>query len=104
MTNAHVPHDPTYPAGLPFSCSRLHEAVGAEHRGQLRLQQLERNLSLVPEILGEIHGRPSALAEMTLDAIAASEGRVEAVGLLVDARHGADTTSVRGTSPDARHP
>lgn len=64
--------------GLDFD----HEAVGAEHRGKFRLEELQRDLAIVLEIVAEIDGRHAALAEVALDPISAGEGRVEAVGLL----------------------
>ena len=46
------------------------EPLGAEHRGQLRAQDLERDLAVVPEVLGEVDGRHAAGAELALDAVA----------------------------------
>ncbi len=64
--------------GLDF----LHEALGAEHRREFGLEQLERDFAIVLQVLGAIDACHAALAEVAEDAIAASEGGVEAVGLL----------------------
>jgi hypothetical protein len=46
------------------------ETLGAEHGGEFRLQDLDGNLAVVPEILGEEHRRHAALAELAFDAVA----------------------------------
>ena len=46
------------------------------------LQHLERDLAIVLEVLAQVHGGHAAFTEMAKDAIAAGEGRVEAVSLL----------------------
>ena len=48
----------------------LHEAVGAQHRSELRLEHLQRDLALVLEVFGEIDGGHAPGAEFALDAIA----------------------------------
>ena len=53
------------------------EALGADDRGQLRLQDFERDLTLVLEVVGEIDRGHAALAELSLDGVAAFEGCVE---------------------------
>ena len=45
------------------------EALGPDHRGQLRLQDLERDLSVVLDVVGEVDGSHPALADVTLDAV-----------------------------------
>ena len=60
--------------GLDFH----HEPLGADDGGQLRLQDLERHLAVVLEVLGQVHGGHAALAELPLDQIAISEGGDEA--------------------------
>ena len=55
----------------------LHEPLGAEHGGEFGLQHLERDLALVLEVLGEIHGRHAALPELALDAVAIGQRRRE---------------------------
>ena len=56
-----------------------HEPLGAEHGGELGLQDLERDLAVVLEVLGEVDGGHAALAELALDAVAVGEGGGEAV-------------------------
>ena len=52
--------------------------VSAEDRSELRAQNLERNLSLVPEILGEIDGGHAPGTELTFDAVSARQDLFEA--------------------------
>ena len=54
--------------GLDFH----HEAVGADHGGELGLQDLERHLAVVLQVLGQVHGGHAALAELALDQVAVS--------------------------------
>ena len=46
------------------------EALAADHRGNLRLQHLDRHLPPVPDIVGEIDGRHAAGADLGFDAVA----------------------------------
>ena len=57
-----------------------HEPLGAEHGGELRLQDLERDLPVVLEVVGEVHRRHPARAELPLDPVTVGEGRGEAGG------------------------
>ncbi|MBL0172096.1 MAG: hypothetical protein IPP90_15500 [Gemmatimonadaceae bacterium] len=59
----------------------LHKPLGAEHGGEFGLQELERDLAIVLEVLAQIHRRHSAFAELAENAVAAGEGGVEALGL-----------------------
>jgi hypothetical protein len=54
------------------------EALGTDDRGQLGLEDLERDLTLVLEVVGQLHGRHSALVELTLDRVAALQTGVQA--------------------------
>ena len=54
------------------------ESVGAEHRGEFRLQHLDRDLAIVFQIFGEIDRSHAAGAELALDAVAARKGGGEA--------------------------
>ena len=56
------------------------EALLAERGGELLPQHLERDLAVVLQVVGEIHGRHAAGAELALEAVAAGEGGAEAVG------------------------
>jgi hypothetical protein len=55
------------------------EALGAHHRGELGLEDLERDLPLVLQVVGQVDRRHAALAEFALDAIATFQGRVQAL-------------------------
>ena len=55
-----------------------HEPLGAEHGGELGLEDLERDLAVVLEVLGEVDGGHAALAQLALDAVAVGEGGGEA--------------------------
>ena len=54
------------------------ETLSTYDSGQLRLQHLERDLSLVLQVVGEVHRGHPALTDLTLDAVAALEGSVQA--------------------------
>ena len=56
-----------------------HEPLGADHGGELGAEDLDGDLALVAEVLGEVHGGHAALAELALDPIAVGEGRAEEV-------------------------
>ena len=60
----------------------LNEPLGAEHGGELRLQHLERDLALVPEVLGQVDRGHSPLTQLALDSVAVGEGAGEALELL----------------------
>ena len=47
------------------------ESLGPDHRGQLGLEDLQRDLSLVFEVVGQVDRRHAALTELTLDGVAA---------------------------------
>jgi hypothetical protein len=63
------------------------EPFGSDHGGQLRPKYLECDLALVLEILGEVHSGHATRAELTLEAVAVGEGRLEAVDLLGSVGH-----------------
>ena len=54
------------------------EALRAHDRGQLRLENLERHLPFVLQVLGEVDRSHAAFADFTLDAVTAFQGRVQA--------------------------
>src|SRR5487761_2103158 len=56
------------------------EALAADHGRELGAQDLQRDLAVVLEIVGEINGRHAARAELALEAVAGGEGRGEASG------------------------
>ena len=51
----------------------------ADDRGELGLEDLEGDVAVVLQILGQVHGGHAALAELALDRVAALEGSVQAV-------------------------
>ena len=55
-----------------------HEALGADDGGELGLQDLERHLAVVLEVLGQVHRGHAPLAELPLDAVAVGQGGNEA--------------------------
>ena len=55
------------------------EAFGADHRGQLGPQHLDRHLAAVLQVFGQIHGRHAAFAQLPLDGVAVTQGRLEHV-------------------------
>ena len=54
------------------------ETLGTDDCGWLRLEDLERHVTVVLQVLGEVHRRHPALTDLTLDAVAAFEGCVQA--------------------------
>ena len=50
------------------------EAFGAEDGGEFGFEDLDRDLAIVLQVLGEIDGRHAALAELAEDAVAVGEG------------------------------
>lgn len=73
------------------------EALGSHDRRQLRLQDLQGDLALVLEVIGQVDRGHPALAEFALDVIAAFEGFVQAFD---GVRHQASARRSRG----AQHP
>ena len=59
----------------------LHESLSAKHRSEFGLQQLERDVPLVLDVLAEIDRGHAALTELALDAVATSERGVETIYL-----------------------
>jgi hypothetical protein len=57
----------------------LDEALRAEDRSEVGLEDLEGHLAVVLEIFGEIHRGHAALAQLALCRVAAREGRSETV-------------------------
>lgn len=55
----------------------LEKALGAEYRRELGVQNLYGNLTMMPEIFREVHGRHPARAELAIDAVASIERRLE---------------------------
>ena len=49
------------------------EPLGAQRGGELRAQDLDGDAPVVPEVVGEVHRRHAARAELSLDAIVVSE-------------------------------
>jgi hypothetical protein len=49
------------------------EALAAEHRGHLRVEDFDGDLALVSHVAGEVHARHSAAPDLTLDRVAAAQ-------------------------------
>jgi hypothetical protein len=47
----------------------LDETLGADHRRELRVQDLERDLAVMPDVFGEVDGGHPARTELALDAV-----------------------------------
>ena len=56
----------------------MHEPIGSKHGRQFRAQDFERDLPVVLEILREIDGGHTAIAEATFDPVAIGGGRGKA--------------------------
>ena len=68
-----------FDSGGWFAIARQLEALGADDGGEFGLQDLEGDLALVLEIVGEVDGRHAALAQLALEVVAAFEGCVQAL-------------------------
>ena len=55
-----------------------HKALGPQHGGEFRLQDLDGDLSVVLQILGKEDGGHAAFAEFAFDAIAVGESELQA--------------------------
>ena len=55
------------------------EAFAAEDSGGLRLQNLEGDLAVVPDVVGQVHGGHAALAQLALDAVAVGQRRAQPI-------------------------
>ena len=49
------------------------EPVSADHGGQLGAQDLHRDSAVVPQVLGQVDGSHTALAQLPLDAVAVGQ-------------------------------
>jgi hypothetical protein len=57
--------------GLDF----LEEPVDPDHRAELGAEHLDRDLAGMPEVLGQIHHRHPALAQLPLESVAVTQHR-----------------------------
>ena len=55
------------------------EALGADDGGELGAEDLDRDLAVVLQVLGEVDRGHAALADLPLDAVAVAEGGGERV-------------------------
>jgi len=81
------------------------KALGAHHGGQLRLQDLERHLALVLEVVSQVNGGHPALADLADDLVAALQGGVQAgdgVGHGQDPRRHGTTCPMLGSAAPPR--
>jgi hypothetical protein len=62
------------------------EALRPDQRGQLGLEDLQRDTSVVPEIGGEIHRRHSAFTDLSLDPVSACQRCVQTLERIHHAR------------------
>ena len=60
------------------------EPLGADHRGELRPEDLDGDLAIVLQVLGEIHRGHAAGAQLPLDPVAVGQGERQSVGRLPD--------------------
>jgi len=55
------------------------EALGTERSGKFRPEHLERDLTLVAQVAGEVDGSHAALSQLTLELIPVSQRGTESV-------------------------
>ena len=53
------------------------EPFGAQCGAEIRMQDLDRDVAVVPQVVREIDRRHAARAELALDAVAVGEGELE---------------------------
>ena len=53
------------------------ESLRTYHSREFRLEDLERNVAVVLEVLGQVHSGHASLAQLTLDGVTALEGCVQ---------------------------
>jgi hypothetical protein len=53
------------------------ESLGAERRGEMRVEDLECHRPIVPEVLGQVDGGHTAPAQLTLEAVTVGESGLE---------------------------
>ena len=68
------------------------EPLDAEHGAELGLEDLERDLALVPDVAREVDRRHAAFADLPLDGVAAGEGGIQLVGVHGGRREGAPSS------------
>ena len=56
------------------------ESVGAQARGELGMERLQRHRTVVPEIVSQEDGRHTPATELALDAVAVSQGSLKPSG------------------------
>jgi len=57
------------------------EPLGTDRRGEFGTENLERDLALVAQVAGEVHGGHATLSQLTLELIAVSQGCAQPIGL-----------------------
>ena len=77
------------------------EALGAERGGQLRPEDLDRDLAAVLQVLGEIHVAMPPTAELALDRVAVGEGSPELLQSLLFQQINHRNTPRAGRRPPA---
>ena len=58
------------------------EPLGAQHLSQIRMQDLERDGPVVPEVVGQKHRGHAAASELALDPVPIGQGRLQAIQLI----------------------
>jgi hypothetical protein len=80
------------------------EALGPERAGEIGVQHLECDRTLVPEVLGEEDGRHAAPPELALEGVGRGESSLQLgaqVGQVPDLRGTQESTRRTGTGPAA---
>ncbi len=63
----------------------VEKPLGAEGGGELRAKHLDRHLTMVLHVLGEVDGGHTARAQFTLDGVAVGERTFQLIDLAVHA-------------------
>src|SRR5439155_16901325 len=75
------------------------EPLGAEGGGELGLQYLDRDLTVVLEVLGEVNCGHPAAPELTLDRVAVGEGGLQTSEQIGQGHSQAWDSSIIGVRP-----
>ena len=56
------------------------KSLGAEHRAQLRIENLERDAPIVLDVASQVYGRHPAATNFTVEEVGGSEGALQLIG------------------------
>src|SRR3970282_1333180 len=81
-----------------------HKPLGCKHRRQLGLEDLERHLAVVLQVLGEVDRGHAALAKLAFNTVAIVERGLQALGGFRHSTKGADACGATARLARFRRP